>query len=100
MLAAAPGAAMPALALNISGPYLGTGVGAGLGGVLAVSRAAFIPLVGGLLLLAALALASGQATGHHQDASTDLGARCTTGPNRAGDRHHQETSARHPLCFI
>ncbi len=82
MLAAAPGAAMPALALNISGLYLGTGVAAAVGGVvLAVSRAAFIPLVGGLLLLAALVMASGRATGHHDSATTDSAARCTTGPN-------------------
>lgn len=58
MLAAAPDAAMTAVALNISGLYLGTAVAAALGGVvLSVSNAATIPLVAGLLLLAALALA-------------------------------------------
>ncbi len=58
MLAAALDVAMTAMALNSSGLYLGTGVAAALGGVvLSVSNAAVIPLVGGLLLLAALGLA-------------------------------------------
>lgn len=55
MLGAAPDAAMTALALNISGLYLGTGVAGALGGVvLSVWGAEFIPLVAGLLLLGAL----------------------------------------------
>lgn len=59
MLAAAPDAAMTAVALNISGLYLGTAVAAALGGmVLSVAGTALIPLFAGLLLLAALALAS------------------------------------------
>lgn len=58
ILAAAPDAAMTALALNITGLYLGTAVAAALGGlVLSVWNAAVIPLVAGLFLLAALALA-------------------------------------------
>jgi predicted MFS family arabinose efflux permease len=50
---------MTALALNISGLYLGTGVAAALGGiVLSLWGVTYIPLVAGLLLLAALGLAS------------------------------------------
>lgn len=59
ILTAAPDAAMTALALNISGLYLGTGVAAALGGiVLSLWGVTYIPLVAGLLLLAALGLAS------------------------------------------
>lgn len=61
ILTAAPAAGMTAMALNISGLYLGTGVAAALGGViLSVSRIAYLPLVAGLLVLAALALGSGR----------------------------------------
>ncbi len=58
MLTAALDAAMTAKALNFSGHYLGTGVAEALGGVvLSVSNAAVIPLVAGLMLLAAVGLA-------------------------------------------
>ena len=61
ILSAAPSAAMTAMALNISGLYLGTGVAAALGGlILNVSRVAYLPLVAGLLVLTALALATGR----------------------------------------
>lgn len=61
MLAAAPDAPATALALNITGLYLGTGVAGALGGlVLATAGVAYIPLAGAALLLAALTFAAGR----------------------------------------
>ncbi|MCT2589951.1 MFS transporter [Streptomyces sp. N2-109] len=52
MAAAGPEAAMPALALNISGLYLGTGVAGAVGGiVIATADIRFVPLAGGALML-------------------------------------------------
>ena len=58
LLAAAPQAGMTALALNISGLYLGTGVAGALGGaVTALADVRYVPLTAGFLLLGALILA-------------------------------------------
>lgn len=63
MLAAAPNAGSTAMALNISGLYLGSGVAGGLGGlILATTSVAYPPLAAAALLLAALALAAGRLT--------------------------------------
>lgn len=59
MFAAAPQAGMTAMALVISGMYLGTGVAAGVGGlIIELVGVEYIPLAGGVLLFLALALAS------------------------------------------
>lgn len=57
LAAVGPEAAMPALALNISGLYLGTGAAAAVGGlVVATAGAAYVPLAGGGLMLLSLLL--------------------------------------------
>ena len=59
MLAAAPGAEGTALALIISGLYLGTGVAAALGGlIIATTSLSYLPLAAAALLLAGLSLAA------------------------------------------
>ncbi|NYH79259.1 putative MFS family arabinose efflux permease [Actinopolyspora biskrensis] len=57
MRAAGPEAGMPALALNISGLYLGTGVAGALGGILvAATDVRFVPLLASGLLLVSFLL--------------------------------------------
>ncbi|SFB44274.1 Predicted arabinose efflux permease, MFS family [Amycolatopsis marina] len=52
MAAAGAESAMPALALNISGLYLGTGVAGAIGGaVVAAADVRFVPLAGGVLMM-------------------------------------------------
>ncbi|SFE05672.1 Predicted arabinose efflux permease, MFS family [Actinopolyspora alba] len=57
VLAAAPQAGMTAMALNISGLYLGTGVGGAIGGVVVSTLgASYVPFVGAVLMLVAFSL--------------------------------------------
>ncbi|MFC7546600.1 MFS transporter [Plantactinospora sp. GCM10030261] len=59
-VAVGPAAAMPALALNVAGLYLGTSVAGALGGlVLAAADARLIPLLGALFLVCSYLLAAG-----------------------------------------
>lgn len=78
MLAAAPAAAATAMALNITGLYLGTGVAAALGGlILTTTSIAYLPLAAGALLLAAMALAAGRApSSRHAAGRRSSASRC------------------------
>lgn len=57
MGAAGPAASMPAIALDISGLYLGTGFAAAIGGlVVDVAGSRYVPLAGGVLMAASFLL--------------------------------------------